>query len=114
MGGLIGFVFGYILGAKHGPERLDELRAAFESILQSREFKALSSSAMSVAQDALRQTVGQNGERTGELRAAWTQIAESEDFKALLASGSTMLGDLIAQGRARAGMSGNGAPRRDA
>jgi hypothetical protein len=45
MGALIGFVFGYLVGAKAGPEGLEELRKAWEVVSKSEEFQALGATA---------------------------------------------------------------------
>lgn len=55
MGGLVGFVVGYYLGARDGPERLEELRRSLDEILASQEFRALRQSAGIIAKQALAQ-----------------------------------------------------------
>jgi len=95
MGGLVGFILGYYVGAKDGPERLEELRQALDSILASPDFQALRGSAALMVQQALTQlqtNVGAN-KRPDAITAgaAWKLIAESEEFRGLLASGAAML-----------------------
>src|SRR5262245_37952605 len=58
MGALIGFAFGYVVGAKAGPEGLEELRRAWQSISQSEEFKALIATATAYVQNAFSQGGG--------------------------------------------------------
>jgi hypothetical protein len=41
MGALLGFVMGYYLGTKAGPERYEELRKAWQTIVNSEEFQDL-------------------------------------------------------------------------
>jgi hypothetical protein len=119
MGALIGFVFGYLVGAKAGPEGLEELRKAWEVVSKSEEFQALGATAKGFLLNLLTQggtglssqlqllTTG-NGDLLkmigaadgGGLEDAWARISESQEFKALLASGTAMLGNVLAQGAA--------------
>jgi hypothetical protein len=120
MGTLVGFVFGYVVGAKAGPEGYQKLRDAWEEILASDEWKGLVSTATAFVQNALARggtalteqmeaTASGNGELgqawrritgDGDLMEAWTAISESGALQHLLSSGMELLGGVLEQGRA--------------
>jgi hypothetical protein len=119
MGALIGFVFGYVVGAKAGPDGLEELRKAWEVVSKSEEFQGLVATAKGLLLNLVTQggaglssplqslTSGNGDLRKmigaadgGGLEDAWARISQSQEFKALLASGTAMLGNLLAQGTA--------------
>jgi hypothetical protein len=121
MGALIGFIFGYVVGAKAGPEGLEELRKAWDVVSRSDEFQGLVGAATAYVQNLMAQggagLAGQmqamasgNGDLLKMIGAgdgvgfgaAWSRISESQEFQALLASGSAMVGNLLAQGSAAA------------
>ncbi len=116
MGALIGFMFGYVVGTKAGPEGLEELRKAWNVVSRSDEFQGLLAAATAYVQNLLAHggatLAGQMqsmGSGNGELAkmiaavdgagvgAAWTRISETQEFQALLASGPAMIGNLLAQ-----------------
>jgi hypothetical protein len=119
MGALIGFMFGYVVGAKAGPEGLEELRKAWEVVSKSEEFQGLVATLKGFLLNLmtqggaglsaqLRSLTAGNGnllkmigaaEGAG-LEDAWARIAESEEFKAFVASGTAMLGNVLVQGSA--------------
>ena len=99
MGALIGFIFGYVVGAKAGPEGLEELRKAWDVISQSDEFQGLLAAATGFAQNLFAQggagLAGQipsmasgNGELLKMIGAAdgagfgaaWARISETQEF----------------------------------
>lgn len=95
MGGLVGFLLGYYVGAKDGPERLEQLLRSAQEILDSTEFRSLQASVMALAQQTfgqLQQNVapqaGTDGMSAG---AAWKVIADSPEFRGLLATGASLL-----------------------
>ena len=119
MGALIGFVFGYVVGAKAGPEGLEELRKAWEVVSKSEEFQGLVATAKGLLlnlvtrggaglSSQLQSLTSGNGDLLkmigaadgGGLEDAWARISQSQEFKALLASGTAMLGNVMAQGTA--------------
>jgi hypothetical protein len=121
MGALIGFIFGYVVGTKAGPEGLEELRKAWDVVSKSDEFQALLAAATGFAQNLVAQggasLAGQmqsmasgNGDLlkmigaadSAGLGAAWSRISESQEFQALVAGGTAMIGNLLAQGTAAA------------
>ena len=95
MGGLVGFLLGYYLGAKDGPDRLEQLIQSAHDVANSTEFQALRASLMAVVQQTLGQVqqnigVAQGAESmsTGD---AWKVISESPEFRGLIASGASLL-----------------------
>src|SRR5262245_51269612 len=95
MGGLVGFLLGYYLGAKDGPERLEKLIQSAQDVASSTEFQALRSSLMTVIQQTLGQVQQNVGNATGlesmTTGDAWKVISESPEFRGLLASGASLL-----------------------
>jgi hypothetical protein len=120
MGAVLGFVIGYMLGAKEGPERLEELRKAWETIVNSEEFQGMlntgTSLFMSTVQngkasigDALGGLMsgdGQLGEtlssftNNGPLMDAWKTLSKSPEIQSLIMNGISMFGGLMMQRRA--------------
>ncbi len=119
MGTLAGFVVGFLLGTKAGPDGLEELRKAWEVVSKSEEFQSISGMALGYLQnafaqngtelvnqlqsllaggEALSQAVGNNGD--DDLIKTWQKISASQEFQMLLASGTAMLGGVLAQGTA--------------
>lgn len=95
MGGLVGFLLGYYLGAKDGPERLEKLIQSAHDVANSTEFQALRASLMTVVQQTLgqvQQNMGAvNGSGSMAAGEAWKVISESPEFRGLVASGATLL-----------------------
>ena len=82
MGALLGFMLGYVLGAKAGPEGYDELRKAWETIVNSEEFKGLLGVGTTFVQGMLQQSqqsVGDTLSRLfsdkGQLGDAWKKFS---------------------------------------
>jgi hypothetical protein len=95
MGGLVGFLLGYYVGAKDGPERLEQLLRSAQEILNSSEFQGLQASLMALAQQTLGQLqqnvapkAGSDAISAGE---AWKVISESAEFRGLLAAGTSLI-----------------------
>ncbi len=62
---MIGFVLGYVVGTRSGPEGYEELTSAIKSILSSGELKELAGGAISMLGDVLKQgtnALGDGGE----------------------------------------------------
>jgi hypothetical protein len=55
MGAMLGFIMGYYLGVKAGPNGYEELQDAWKTISSSAEVKDTISGGVSVARDLLRQ-----------------------------------------------------------
>jgi len=122
MGTLIGFVFGYVVGAKAGPEGLEELRRAWQTIVQSEEVKGLAATVTTFVQGALAQGGGAvaeqlgrlsagNGDVVGEtlrrmsgggdLLAALSRLTESPELRELVSAGTALVGGVLAQATVR-------------
>ncbi len=119
MGALLGFMLGYVLGAKEGPERFDELRKAWETIVNSEEFKGMLATGTSIFQStfeegklSVAETLGSMLSGNGHLAEtimsfsgnrplmdAWQMLSKSPEIQALIANGVAMVGGLMMQGR---------------
>jgi hypothetical protein len=55
MGTLLGFALGFYLGAKAGPNGIDDLVKAWQTIQESEDFKALSATAQATVQSLIEQ-----------------------------------------------------------
>jgi hypothetical protein len=103
MGALAGFILGYYLGAKQGPEGYAQLRQALETILASPEVKAL------LERVPFLHATGGNGNgaprgevsEAGKLTAVFRALAESEAIQSLLAGGVDFARSLLSRGRNR-------------
>ena len=94
MGGLVGFLLGYYVGAKDGPERLEQLLRSAQEILSSTEFQSLQAGVMALVQQTLgqiQQGVAQPGADAMNAGAAWRVISESPEFRGMLATGASLL-----------------------
>lgn len=123
-----GFVFGYVLGAKAGPEKLEELKQAWRAVVESEEFKGLFATATASVQSALAQGGGNVAEQLqrltagegelreawrrisggGDLLQAWNRISESGELQRLMSLGTTLIGNALTQARSAAGEQGRG------
>lgn len=97
MGAMVGFLVGYVMGARSGEQGYEELATACRDIAESDEFRALVAAAQMFAQNALAQGAesaagnlrdlsegrGPLGQalkqmaEEGNLGQAWAQLAES-------------------------------------
>jgi hypothetical protein len=93
MGGLVGFLLGYFVGAKDGPERLEQLLQSAQDILKSSEFRGLQTSLVALAQQTLGQLKQNAGPGLDAMSAgdAWKVISESAEFRGLLATGASLI-----------------------
>jgi hypothetical protein len=118
MNALLGFVFGYVVGAKAGPESIDELRRAWEAIRSSEEFQGL----LAAGSAYLRQMIEQGGgsifetlqklgplgaeqalaqlaglaQSSGNGKSALSKLAETPEIQAVLARGMTFVDAMLA------------------
>jgi|HubBroStandDraft_2_1064218.scaffolds.fasta_scaffold127988_2 hypothetical protein len=120
MGAVLGFMMGYVLGAKEGPERFEELRKAWETIVNSEEFQGLLNTGTSFFMSAVQngkasigETLGglfsgdgQLGEtlssfsNNGALMDAWKTLSKSPEIQSTILSAVAMFGGLMMQWRA--------------
>jgi N-methylhydantoinase B/oxoprolinase/acetone carboxylase alpha subunit len=66
---IVGFVAGYLVGAREGREGLDRLRSSWDAIRKSPEVRKLATEAVSVAEMAVRRTSGRRGNLGGTVGA---------------------------------------------
>jgi hypothetical protein len=119
MGAVLGFMMGYVLGAKEGPERFEELRKAWETIVNSAEFQGMLNTGTSLlmstfqngkasigdALGGLMSGDGQLGEtlssftNNGPLMDAWKTLSKSPEIQSLILNGVAMFGGLMMQRR---------------
>jgi hypothetical protein len=120
MGAALGFMMGYVLGAKEGPERFEELRKAWETIVNSEEFQGMLNTGTSLlmstfqngkasvgdALGGLTSGDGQLGEtlssfmKNGPLMDAWKTLSKSPEIQSLILNGVAMFGGMMMQRRA--------------
>jgi hypothetical protein len=121
MGAVLGFMLGYVLGAKEGPEHFEELRKAWQTIVNSEEFQGMLNTGtalfMSTVQNGkasiaealggLLSGDGQLGEtlssfsNNGALMDAWKTLSKSPEIQSTILSAVGMLGGLMMQRRAK-------------
>jgi hypothetical protein len=83
MGALLGFIMGYYLGTKAGPERYEELRKAWQTIVNSEEFQDLLATGTAVWGSAVEQGGSMLFPRlramtagNGDVAGAWKTLTE--------------------------------------
>jgi hypothetical protein len=119
MGALMGFILGYSLGVKAGPEGYEQLRKAWQEISSSEEFKGLVATGTAFLENMLAQgranIAGQIAELSakdgglqqafqkisshGELLDAWNRISSSDQFRSLLSNGIAVVGGVLEKRR---------------
>ena len=96
MRGLVGFLLGYYIGTKDGPERLSRL---LHDVANSSEVQALRAHLVTLAQQMqspLQENgAPQRGPESMSARDAWKVISESAELRGFLATGATLLQDLL-------------------
>ena len=124
MGALLGFALGFYLGTKGGPDGIDELAKAWQTISESEDFRALSATARSTLEGLVQQggaSVGkllsaltgagaerdagsgqrephQEAHRDGNLEGLWLGAAQAADGQTLLSAGAALVMQLLEQG----------------
>lgn len=91
MSTLSGFVVGFMLGARTGPEGLARLREAWRSILESKEAQGI----LGGAAPSLASLADGGGER---LLAAAKEIASSEEVQQMVSGGVALARQLFDRG----------------
>ena len=120
MGAVLGFMMGYVLGAKEGPERFEELRKAWETIVSSEEFQGMLNTGTSLLMSTFQNGKASIGDALGGLMSgdgqlgetmssftnnlplmdAWKTLSKSPEIQSLILNGVAMFGGLIMQRRA--------------
>jgi hypothetical protein len=124
MGALIGFMVGYYLGTKAGPNGIEELMEAWRSIQESEDFQGLVQTVKATAESTIQQGIGAamklvgdltqaGGEfgasqlkelagANGNLQGVWDTLSQSAEVRGLVSSGTALIAQLLAQGTAAA------------
>ena len=131
MGVLIGFLFGYVVGAKAGPEGYERMREAWQTITESDEFRGLVATATAFVQNALAQGGAAVSEQLeaaasgdgpfgdtwrkltgdGDLAKMVDALTESGAVQELLSGGVALLGGMLERGKTafeQGGVAGRG------
>lgn len=102
----MGFVVGYVCGAKTGPEGYDKLRQAWKTVAGSKEFQSVVASATAMVPEVAQQGREVFAEQLkgltegkGRLGEAWRTVPSSKEFQSLRASGTALIEGLVAQGK---------------
>jgi hypothetical protein len=119
MGTLLGFALGFYLGAKAGPDGIDELTKAWQTISESEDFQALSASAKATVESLMQQggaSVGklvatlmgagvefgsdhhETAGKNGNLQGLWGAVTQSAEGQSLVSAGAALLTQLLEQG----------------
>ncbi len=127
MSTLLGFVVGYVVGARQGPEGYARIRQKIDALLDSPELRMVVERGAELSEMLTGARNGSNGEQddrgngagngardgvsmvdqlkglldgTGQLRATFQTIADSELVQTVLASGLSFASDLFDRGKA--------------
>ena len=111
MGALVGFVLGYMVGAKQGPEGYARLRDAIHTILTSAQLKDVVERGAGLSE----LFPSRNGDsRDSDGGGGWRAFAESEAVQSIVAGGLSMAGSLLERGLAMLGERRGRDPRANA
>lgn len=111
MGTLVGFALGFYLGARTGPNGIDKMIEAWQTIRESEDFKALSATAQATLQNLIEQggarvanlvagMMGEGGEP--QSRRAEEPAARNGDLQGLVSAGAALVMQLLERGIAAA------------
>jgi hypothetical protein len=92
MGALTGFMLGYVLGARQGPEGYAKLRAAWDTIREAPEVKALLDRVPSLGEVAATASASSSG--------VVDAVASSPAVQSLVSTGLALANDLVERGLA--------------
>jgi hypothetical protein len=95
MGAMAGFILGYIVGMKQGPEGYAKLRQALDDVLGSPDAKALLERVPFLSGNLTGGGAGHNGSPGLDLGAAVRAVAESDALQALVAGGLDLARGLL-------------------
>ena len=120
MGTLLGFALGFYLGTKAGPNGIDDITKAWQTIRDSEEFQGLSATAKSTLESLMEQgatgiaqfvtgLMGAQEEsaserpeetaaRNGNLQGLWSAVSQAFQAQSLASTGADLLMKLFEQG----------------
>jgi len=120
MGTLLGFAIGYYLGSKTGPNGIDDLREAWQTIKESEDYQALAATLSATLESALHrggeaagkliagisslggesgaEQVKETADANGKLEGLWEKISQSVEVQGLVSSGAAMVMQWLEQG----------------
>jgi hypothetical protein len=107
MGTLLGFALGFYLGAKAGPNGIDDLVKAWQTIQESEDFKALSATAQATLQGLVEQAGAGVANLAAGLMGAGSQpeSARAEEaagpdgaLQGLVSSGAALVMQMLERG----------------
>lgn len=124
MGTLLGFALGFYLGTKAGPNGIDDLTKAWQTIRESEEFQALSATARSTLESLMEQGAAgvaqfvtglmgaeehldsehpeEAAARNGNLQGLWAAASQAFQAQSLASTGAALLMQLFEQGMSAA------------
>ncbi len=120
MGTLLGFAIGYYLGSSTGPNALDDMLKAWQTIKESEDYQALATTLSATLEsvihrggeaagkwiagvsslgdefwaEPIKQTTGANG----NLEGLWEKISQSAEIQGLVSTGAAMVMQWLEQG----------------
>lgn len=108
MGAMAGFIVGYVLGAREGPEGYEKIRKAWQSILEAPEVKGLLEQAPKLS-DLVASVAAGGGsgvadqikglvDRSDGLSGAFKTLAESEAVQSMLSTGLALARGVVEKG----------------
>ncbi|HEV3113651.1 MAG TPA: hypothetical protein VGY99_24460 [Candidatus Binataceae bacterium] len=124
MGTLLGFALGFYLGTKAGPNGIDDLTKAWQTISESEEFQALSATARATLESLMEQgaagvaqfvtgLMGAEEEpgsehpekpaaRNGNLQGLWAAVSQTFQAESAASTGAALVMQLFEQGMSAA------------
>ena len=93
-----GFVIGYVLGAKTGPQAFEKLGQYWEVLAKSPEVAELVTSLFG-RNGELGQKLAKIADEKGDLMKAWEQIKQSPEFESVVGGGMSFASALFSRGK---------------
>ncbi len=120
MGTLLGFAIGYYLGSRTGPNAIDDMLKAWQTIKESEDYQALAATLSATLEsvmhrggeaagkwiagvsslgdefgaEPIKKTTGANG----NLEGLWEKISQSAEIQGLVSTGAAMVMQWLEQG----------------
>ncbi|MGO9061997.1 MAG: hypothetical protein ACLQU2_32200 [Candidatus Binataceae bacterium] len=122
MGTLLGFAIGYYLGSKTGPNGIDDLLKAWQTIKESEDYQALAATLTATLESAMHRGGEAAGKlvaslsslggkaaaeqlkaagTNGNLQGLWAQVSQSAEVQSLVSTGAAMVMQWLEQGAAQ-------------